>query len=202
MISELPISIRLSPECEAALLERFLKAEAMALWTVRSAQLQDVPSNVYTFLRKHEEDEQKHLAQFESLIGRQPRERDRLPAVPRQWPVLAVQIYGYESLGLEFARLLLTLRPDLASILEDELVHVGFFEREVRRLLCGSSDVAEQARASARAWWRRLPRTVERYVKAPVLDPFRQSLSTHILETIERRFVTTGLLNNKEALKG
>jgi len=184
------------------LLERFLKAEAMALWTVRSAQLQNVPPNVYTFLRKHEEDEQKHLAQFESLIGRQPRERDRLPSVPRQWPALAVQIYGYESLGLEFARLLLTLRPDLASILEDEVVHVGFFEREVRRILCGSSEGAEQARASARAWWRRLPRTVDRYVEAPVLDPFRQSLTTHMLEAIERRFVTTGLLDKKAALKG
>jgi hypothetical protein len=192
MVSESPISIRLSPECEAALLERFLKAEAMALWTVRSAQLQNVPPNVYTFLRKHEEDEQKHLAQFESLIGRQPRERDRLPSVPRQWP----------ALGLEFARLLLTLRPDLASILEDEVVHVGFFEREVRRILCGSSEGAEQARASARAWWRRLPRTVDRYVEAPVLDPFRQSLTTHMLEAIERRFVTTGLLDKKAALKG
>ena len=202
MVSESPISIRLSPECEAALLERFLKAEAMALWTVRSAQLQNVPPNVYTFLRKHEEDEQKHLAQFESLIGRQPRERDRLPSVPRQWPALAVQIYGYESLGLEFARLLLTLRPDLASILEDEIVHVGFFEREVRRILGGSPEGAEQARASARGWWRRLPRTVDRYVEAPVLDPFRQSLTTHMLEAIERRFVTTGLLDKKATLKG
>ncbi|HRI39564.1 MAG TPA: hypothetical protein PLO50_13495 [Nitrospira sp.] len=202
MVSESPISIQLSPECEAALLERFLKAEAMALWTVRSAQLQNVPSNVYTFLRKHEEDEQKHLAQFESLIGRPPRERDRLPSVPRQWPALAVQIYGYESLGLEFARLLLTLRPDLASILEDEIVHVGFFEREVRRILCESPEGAEQARAAARAWWRRLPKTVDRYLKAPVLDLFRQSLTTHILEAIERRFVTTGLLDNKAALKG
>lgn len=183
------------------MLERFLKAEAMALWTVRSAQLQDVPPNVYTFLRKHEEDEQKHLAQFEALIGRQPRERDRLPSVPRQWSALAVQIYGYESLGLEFARLLLTLRPDLASILEDEIVHVGFFEREVRRILCGGHDAAKQARASARAWWRRLPRTVGRYVEAPVLDPFRQSLTVHILEAIERRFVTTGLMDNKAALK-
>ncbi|MGZ8366127.1 MAG: hypothetical protein ACXW37_07010 [Nitrospira sp.] len=130
MSSDAAMSIRLPPECETALLERFLKAEAMALWTVRSARLQDVPPNVYTFLRKHEEDEQQHLAHFETMIGRQPRERERLPAVPRQWPALAVQIYGYESLGLEFARLLLPLRPDLSSILEDEVVHVGFFEDE------------------------------------------------------------------------
>jgi hypothetical protein len=166
----------------------------MALWTVRSARQQNVPANVYSFLRKHEEDEQKHLAQFESLIGRQPRERDHLPSVPQQWPALAVQIYGYESLGLEFARFLLMLRPDLASILEDEVVHVGFFEREVRRILRGDSNTAEQACASARAWWRRLPRTVSRYLEADVLDPFRQQLTMHILEAIERRFVETGLL--------
>lgn len=191
---EQPLPVRLPAECEGPLLERFLKAEAMALWTVRSARLQNVPANVYSFLRKHEEDEQKHLAQFESLIGRQPRERDRLPSVPGQWPALAVQIYGYESLGLEFARLLLMLRPDLASILEDEVVHVGFFEREVRRILCGDSHAAEQACASARAWWRRLPRTVGRYLEADVLDPFREPLTVHILEAIERRFVETGLL--------
>lgn len=194
MASEPHLSIQLPPECEAAILERFLKAEAMALWTVRSARLQDVPANVYTFLRKHEEDEQRHLAQFETLMGRQSRERDRLPSVPRQWPVLAVQIYGYESLGLEFARLLLTLRPDLASILEDEISHVGFFEREVRRILCGAPDAAEQACASARVWWRRLPRTVGRYLEAPVLDPFRECLTAHILEAVERRFMMVGLL--------
>lgn len=197
MGSEPLLSIRLPAECEAALLDRFLKAEAMALWTVRSAQLQDVPPNVYTFLRKHEEDEQAHLAQFETLIGRRPQGRDRLPSVPRQWPALAVQIYGYESLGLEFARLLLTLRPDLASILEDEIVHVGFFEREVRRILSGGPNGAEQARASAQAWWRRLPKTVGRYLEAEALDPFRQRLTVHILEAIERRFVMTGLLGNE-----
>ena len=82
MSSDEALSIRLPPDCETALLERFLKAEAMALWAVRSARLQDVPPNVYAFLRKHEEDEQQHLAQFEAMIGRQPRERDRLPTVP------------------------------------------------------------------------------------------------------------------------
>ena len=129
MPSDAATSIRLPSTCETALLERFLKAEAMALWTVRSARLQDVPPNVYAFLRKHEEDEEQHLAQFETMIGRQPRERERLPSVPRQWPALAVQLYGYESLGLEFATLLVTLRPDLVSIRKDELVHVEFFER-------------------------------------------------------------------------
>ena len=58
-------SFDLPPSCEQALLERFLKAEAMALWTVRSSQLQDVPPNVLVFLRTHEADEREHLAQFE-----------------------------------------------------------------------------------------------------------------------------------------
>ena len=197
MSSVQTMSIRLPPECEPALLERFLKAEAMALWTVRAAQLQEVPPNVYAFLRKHEEDEQQHLAQFETMIGRQPRLRARLPSVPRQWPALAVQIYGYESLGLEFARLLLMLRPDLSSILEDEVVHVGFFENEVRRILMGETEAAEQARVSAQAWWRKLPRTVERYLEAPVLDPFRQILEERILGAVEQRFMMTGLLANR-----
>jgi hypothetical protein len=187
-------ALRLPTECEAALLERFLKAEAMALWTVRSARLQEVPPNVYTFLRKHEEDEQQHLAQFETMIGRRPRERERLPNVPRQWPALAVQLYGYESLGLEFATLLVTVRPDLASIREDELVHVDFFEQEIHRILGGEAAAAEQARVSALAWWRKLPRTVDRYLEAAVLDPFRPALTDRILSAIERRFTTTGLL--------
>lgn len=190
-------SIRLPPECEPALLEQFVKAEAMALRTLRSAQLQDVPPNVYAFLRKHEEDEQHHLAQFEALIGRQRRERERLPSVPRQWPVLAVQIYGYESLGLEFARLLRTFRPDLGSIFEDEVAHVAFFEREIRRMLEG--DLAGQARRSAVAWWRKLPITVNRYLAAAVFDPFRPALAGRILAMIERRFIETGLLQIPKA---
>ena len=192
MSSQETTSIWLPPECEPALLERFLKAEAMALWTVRSAQQQDVPVHVYAFLRKHEEDEQQHLMQFEAMIGRRPRERERLPSVPQQWPVLAVQIYGYESLGLEFARLLLQLRPDLASILEDEVVHVAFFEREIRRVLSGG--LAEQARKSAVAWFRKLPATINRYLAAAVFDPFRPALAERILTVIERRFTETGLL--------
>jgi hypothetical protein len=177
-------------------LERFLKAEAMALWTVRAARLQDVPPNVYAFLRKHEEDEEQHLAQFETMIGRPPRERERLPSVPRQWPALAVQIYGYESLGLEFAKLLLTVRPDLSSILEDEAVHVGFFEEEVRRILTEKAESAEEAQISARAWWRKLPRTVDRYLEAAVLDPYRHMLAERILAAIGLRFTTTGLLKD------
>jgi hypothetical protein len=178
-------------------LERFLKAEAMALWTVRSARLQGVPPNVYAFLRKHEEDEEQHLAQFETMIGRQPRERERLPSVPRQWPALAVQLYGYESLGLEFATLLVALRPDLVSIREDELVHVEFFEREIRRILRSETVDAEQVRISSLAWWRKLPRTVDRYLNAAAFDPFRTVLTGKILSAIGRRFTTTGLLQDR-----
>ncbi len=199
MSSDAAMSIRLPPECETALLERFLKAEAMALWTIRSARLQGVPPNVYAFLRQHEEDEQQHLAQFETLIGRQPRERERLPSVPRQWSALAVQLYGYESLGLELATLLVTLRPDLVSIRDDELIHVEFFEREIHRLLESEAVAAEQARVSAVAWWRKLPRTVNRYLEAAVLDPYRQALTERILTAIERRFRDAGLLQRKES---
>ena len=199
MSSDAAMSIRLPPECETALLERFLKAEAMALWTIRSARLQGVPPNVYAFLRQHEEDEQQHLAQFETLIGRQPRERERLPSVPRQWSALAVQLYGYESLGLELAKLLVTLRPDLVSIRDDELIHVEFFEREIHRLLESEAVAAEQARVSAVAWWRKLPRTVNRYLEAAVLDPYRQALTERILTAIERRFRDAGLLQRKES---
>ena len=194
MSSDAAMSIRLPPECEAALLERFLKAEAMALRTVRSARLQDVPPNVYAFLRKHEEDEQQHLARFETMIGREPREREQLPSVPRQWPALAVQLYGYESLGLEFATLLVMVRPDLASIREDELVHVDFFEREILRILSGEAAAAEQARVSALAWWRKLPRTVDRYLEATSLDPYRQALTEQLLAVLEQRFRAAGLL--------
>ncbi|MBX3321175.1 MAG: hypothetical protein MRJ66_05265 [Nitrospira sp.] len=192
MSGDYDTSIRLPLECERALLEQFVKAEAMALRTVRSAQQQDVPANVYTFLRKHEEDEQQHLAQFRAMLDTQSPEQERLPSVPRQWPVLAVQIYGYESLGLEFARLLRTLRPDLASIFDDEVVHVAFFEREIRRLLDGT--LAEQARQAAVAWRRKLPTTVNRYLAAAVFDPYRPSLVGNILAVIERRFTEVGLL--------
>jgi hypothetical protein len=183
----------LPPQCEAALLERFLKAEAMALWAVRAAQLRTVPVNVRAFLRKHEEDERDHLAQFEALVGHQSRERELLPSVPQQWPALAVQLYGYESLGLEFARLLTSMRADLAGILEDEETHVGFFERELGKILAGEVTAADQARISARAWWKKLPRTIDRYLEAGELDPFRAELARRILDAIGTRFQAAGL---------
>jgi hypothetical protein len=184
----------LPPSCEKALLERFLKAEAMALWAVRSSQLQDVPPNVLVFLRKHEADERDHLAQFESLLGYQSHERERLPSVPRQWPALAVQLFGYEALGLEFAILLAGLRPDLSSILEDERAHVGFFEREIRKILSSNTAAAEQAQTSARVWRRKLPKTLDRYLDYETLEPFRQMLADRIISAIERRLIETGLI--------
>lgn len=187
-------TLRLPPECQPALLERFLKAEAMALWAVRSAQRQDVPPNVQVFLRRHEQDEQDHLKQFELMLGHRSHGRDRLPAVPRQWPALAVQLYGYEALGLEFAKLLAAIRPDLASILEDEETHVGFFEREIRKILVGDTATADQAKISARAWWRKLPKTVDRYLDAETLHPFKTELRHIILSAIEQRFIDTGCL--------
>jgi len=188
---------RLPSSCEPALLERFLKAEAMALWAVRSSQLQEVPSNVRTFLQRHEEDEQKHLAQFETMLGHRAHERGQLPSVPRQWPALAVQLFGYEALGLEFALLLADIRPDLSSILEDELTHVGFFEREIRKILSGDPAAAEHARMSARAWWRKLPRTLDRYLEHASLEPYRQELARRILAVIECRLIETGLLQTQ-----
>jgi hypothetical protein len=114
--------------------------------------------------------------------------------VPRQWPALAVQLFGYEALGLEFALLLAEIRPDLSSILEDELTHVGFFEREIGKILAGDPAAAEHARMSARAWWRKLPRTLDRYLDHASLEPYRQDLARRILAVIERRLIETGLL--------
>lgn len=193
--SQVPNPLRLPRFCESALLERFLKAEAMALWAVQASQLQDVPANVRTFLRRHEADERKHLAQFETILGHRSYDREHLPTVPRQWPALAVQLFGYEALGLEFALLLAEVRPDLVSILDDERRHVGFFEREIDKILSGDPTMAGQAKASARAWWRKLPRTLDRYLGDPVFEPFRPVLSNGILAAIQRRLVQAGLLN-------
>jgi hypothetical protein len=180
--------------CERAILEQFLKAEAMALWAVRAAQVQDVPPGVLQFLRRHEEEEAQHLKLFELLLGVSSHDKTGLPRMPSQWRVLAVHLYGYEALGLEFARLLVSLRPDLTSILEDEEVHVGFFEQEVRAILVHDGPAADGARQAAQAWRRRLPRTVDRYLHDESLVPFRNELRQHILNVIDRRFLAVGLL--------
>ena len=178
---------------ERAILERFLKAEAMALWAVRAAQLQNVPPNVLAFLKQHEADEEEHLQHFETLVGYQSWGREILPTVPKQWPALAVLLFGYEALGLEFAKLLIGLRPDMQSIVDDEETHVAFFEHEIRKLLAGDDAEANQARISAKAWWKKLPRTVERYLSAGELDICRIQIKDTMLSAIRTRFVCTGL---------
>ncbi|MEY4704200.1 MAG: hypothetical protein RL042_396 [Nitrospirota bacterium] len=170
----------------------------MALWAVRSAQAQDVPPGVLQFLRRHEEEEAQHLKQFEQLLGTRSHGKTALPRVPTQWWALAVQLYGYEALGLEFAKLLIGLRPDLTSILEDEEVHVGFFEHEVRTILVHGGSAAVGARTTAQAWRRRLPGTVDRYLEDDSLRPFRDELHRHILHAIDERFTALGLLLKPE----
>lgn len=186
--------LRLPPECEPSLLERFLKAEAMALWAVRAAQLRDVPANVLAFLKQHEADEEEHLKHFETLVGYQSWGREVLPTVPHQWPSLAVLLFGYEALGLEFAKLLVGLRPDMQSIVDDEETHVAFFEHEIRKLLVGGGVKADQARISARAWWKKLPRTIERYLQDESLNDCRAEVGSAMLGTIQQRFTDVGLL--------
>ena len=185
---------QLPQTCEPALLEQFLKAESMALWLVRSAQTQDVPPGVLQFLRRHEEEESRHLRQFEQLLGMTSRGKTALLRVPSQWCVLAVQLYGYEALGYQFAKLLVAVRPDLSSILDDEEVHVQFFENEVRKLLAHEGSWAEGARQAARAWRRRLPRTVDRYLDYETFTPFRDDLRRSILDAIDQRFSGIHLL--------
>jgi len=186
--------------CEQAILEQFLKAEAMALWAVRSAQAQEVPAAALKFLRRHEEEEAQHLKQFELLLGTSSHGKTALPRMPSQWRVLAVHLYGYETLGLEFARLLAGLRPNLASILQDEEGHVEFFEQEIRHILSQGGPATGEARQAAKAWRRRLPRTVDRYLRDGSLAPFRERLRQHLLGAIDERFLAVGLLLTGEAV--
>jgi hypothetical protein len=187
--------IVLPQSCERALLERFLRAEAMALWAVRAAQTQNLPRHVHLFLQRHETDEQDHLRQFESMLGATSQRPPSLPVVPSQWEALAVHLFGYEALGLEFATLLAMIRPDLSEILDDELVHVGFFEKELSVILASGEPRAHQARETARAWWKKLPQTLDRYLRDDSLAPYRAELRPHILSAIETRFTTLGLLS-------
>jgi hypothetical protein len=185
----------LPPSCQRPILERFLRAEAMAMYSVRAAQA-DVPPHALDFLRRHEEEEAVHLRQFEALTGIQAREKLVLPRLPRQWHALAVHLYGYEALGLEFARILAALRPDLAHIASDEETHVGFFEREIRKILDPGRGPANGAREYARAWMKRVPRTVEKYLQGEELAPYRDELRSAILESLEARFRSIGLLRD------
>lgn len=187
------MKLLLPQSCERALLERFLRAEAMAMWAVQAAQKQALPTSVMNFLQRHEQDEQRHLQQFEEMLGARSMGRERLPRVPEQWCALAVHLYGYEALGLEFATLLVAVRPDLAEILKDEEAHVGFFERQLRSLLSSGEGPARCARNSAQAWWKRLPRTLDRYLGDPSFASFRDQLRDAILTSLEQRFSALGL---------
>jgi hypothetical protein len=148
---------------------------------------------VLRFLRRHEEEEARHLSQFEHLLGMTSQRKKELPRVPSQWFVLAVHLYGYEALGLEFARLLAAVRPDLSSILNDEEVHVGFFANEVRNILRHNGSSAERARQAAIAWRRRLPRTVDHYLHDETFASSRDDLRQSILNAIDERFAAIGL---------
>jgi hypothetical protein len=183
----------LPKSCERPILERFLRAEAMAMYSVRSAQ-DGAPPRVLEFLKRHDAEEQEHLRLFETLTGEQAREKLVLPRMPQQWHARAVHLLGYEVLGLEFARLLASLRPDLAHVLADEEVHVGFFEREVRLILEAGRGPANGAREYARGWRRRLPRTLDRYLRGEGLDSCRDALRASILASIDSRFTALGLL--------
>jgi hypothetical protein len=194
-----PPTIVLPVTCERALLERFLRAEAMALWAVRAAQTQNLPRHVHEFLQRHETDEQDHLRRFESMLGTTSHRPPALPTVPSQWEALAVLLLGYEALGLEFARLLATLRPDLSDILDDELAHVGFFAKELTAILASGEPRAQQARETARSWWKKLPQTLDRYLSDESLTPYRVELRRHILSAIESRLVALGLLLQPQA---
>ena len=107
-----------------------------------------------------------------------------------------IHLFGYETLGLEFAKLLVQVQPELMTVLDDEVVHVEFFEREVQKLLWTGGPAAECARDSARAWWRRLPPTVDRYLDGESLEPFRPVLRQRILTAIRMRFRGLRLLDD------
>ena len=164
------------------------------MYAVKAAQA-DTPKHALAFLQRHEEEERDHLKIFEGLTGEQAREKTVLPKLPRQWHQLAVHLYGYEALGLEFARLLAGMRPDLAHILADEESHVGFFETEVKRLLDAGKGPANGAREYARAWLRRVPKTLDRYLTGDGLEPYQADLSARILGTIRSRFEAIGLIS-------
>lgn len=169
------------------------------MWAVQAAQAQDLPESVQAFLRHHEADEARHLDRFETMLGVRSWGRATLPTVPNQWCALAVHLFGYEALGLEFARLLAELRPDMADIVRDEETHVGFFERQLRDLLQRDVRAARCARSAAQGWWRKLPRTVDRYLGDESLVPYREALRSRILTVLERAFRDLGLLSEGDA---
>ena len=75
------MTIQLPATCERAILERFVKAEAMAMWAVKAAQTSAVPPHVQRFLSQHAQDEARHLRAFEATLGTRAREKPVLPRV-------------------------------------------------------------------------------------------------------------------------
>ena len=78
------MTLSLPSSCERAILEHFLKAEAMALWAVCSVPAQDIPPGVLQFLRRHEEEEAQYLKQFELLLGISSHSKTALPRMPNR----------------------------------------------------------------------------------------------------------------------
>src|SRR5712692_10186914 len=115
------MTLLLPSSCERAILEQFLKAEAMALWAVRSAQAQDVPPGELQFLRRHEEEEAQHLKQFELLLGMSSHGKTALPRMPSQCRILVVYLYGYETLVSMIADTLSTLTTRASVTLDRAL---------------------------------------------------------------------------------
>jgi hypothetical protein len=181
-------------DCERPILDQFLRAEGMAMRAVRAAR-HDAPDHAIAFLRHHEEEEREHLKLFEGLTGRRAVDREDLPRLPGSWAAVAVNLFGYESLGFEFARLLAEIRPDLSHVLADEEGHVRFFETELRRILDAGGADAEGARAYVAGWLRRLPRTVKRYLRAEELAPWRSDIEARILDGVLARFRAIGLVS-------
>lgn len=179
---------------ELAILERFLRAEAMAKYALRSAR-EGVPADVAEFMRRQELEEEKHQSRFEAVTGIKARERETLPRMPRHWHEIAVQLLGYESLGWEFANLAAAetsgpVREMIREILLDETGHVRFYEESLRRILAEERGPARGARVFAAAFLRRLPTTIDRYLRGADLGAHRDA----ILEGVRARFRALGLL--------
>lgn len=177
---------------ERAILERFLRAEAMAKYALRSA-MDRVPEEVQDFLRRQEAQEAEHQQRFERITGLQAQDRGKLPKMPMQWNACAVRLLGYEALGYEFAQLALaetsgSTREMVAEILVDEAEHVRFYEEALKKILDEGGPRAEETRHMAGAFLRRLPKTVERYLRGAELAAFQE----RVLEGVRRRFGSLG----------
>jgi len=178
---------------ERAILERFLRAEAMAKYALRSA-MKEVPEGIRDFLRRQEAQEAVHQERFERVTGLKARERVDLPKMPAQWNACAVRLLGYEALGFEFAKLALAetsgeTREMVTEILADEEEHVRFYEKALEGILAEGGPRAEETRMMSAAFLRRLPKTVQRYLRGAELE----TLEGSILAGVRHRFHKLGI---------